>query len=78
MFHHFLIRDLLLVCPFKGGSTLVTLPRIVTPYRNSVDGTRARVTYQKLVTRSLVPSTLSRYGVTTRGNVTSVDPHFGS
>ena len=35
----------------KGGSTLVTLPRIVTPYRDSVDGTRARVTYQKLVTR---------------------------
>jgi hypothetical protein len=35
----------------KGGSTLVTLPRTVTPYRNSVDGTRDRVTYQKLVTR---------------------------
>jgi len=35
----------------KGGYTLVTLPRIVTPYRDSVDGTRARVTYQKLVTR---------------------------
>ena len=35
----------------KGGSTLVTLPRIVTPYRDSVDGTRDRVTYQKLVTR---------------------------
>ena len=34
----------------KGGSTLVTLPRIVTPYRDSVDGTRDRVTYQKLVT----------------------------
>ena len=29
----------------------VTSPRIVTPYRDSVDGTRARVTYQKLVTR---------------------------
>jgi len=27
----------------KGGSTLVTLPRIVTPYRDSVDGTRGRV-----------------------------------
>jgi len=27
----------------KGGSTLVTLPRIVTPYRDSVDGTRDRV-----------------------------------
>jgi hypothetical protein len=35
----------------QGGYTLVTLPRIVTPYRDSVDGTRARVTYQKLVTR---------------------------
>jgi hypothetical protein len=35
----------------KGGYTLVTLPRIVTPYRDSVDETRARVTYQKLVTR---------------------------
>jgi hypothetical protein len=35
----------------KGGYTLVTLPRIVTPYRDSVDGTSARVTYQKLVTR---------------------------
>ena len=38
------------VC-FYGGYTLVTLPRIVTPYRDSVDGTRDRVTYQKLVTR---------------------------
>jgi hypothetical protein len=36
---------------FKGGYTLVTLPRIVTPYRDNVDETRARVTYQKLVTR---------------------------
>jgi len=35
----------------KGRSTLVKLPRIVTPYRDSVDGTRAHVTYQKLVTR---------------------------
>ena len=35
----------------KGGYTLVTLPRNVTPYRVSVDGTRDRVTYQKLVTR---------------------------
>ena len=35
----------------KDGYTLVTLPRIVTPYRDSVDGTRDRVTYQKLVTR---------------------------
>jgi hypothetical protein len=30
----------------KGGYTLVTLPRIVSPYRDSVDGTRDRVTYQ--------------------------------
>ena len=29
------------------GYTLVTLPRIVKPYRDSVDGTRDRVTYQK-------------------------------
>jgi hypothetical protein len=36
---------------YKGGYTLVTLPRIVTPYRDSVDGTRDRVTYQKLFTR---------------------------
>jgi hypothetical protein len=36
---------------FKGGYTLVTLPRIVTPYRDSVDENRERVTYQKLVTR---------------------------
>jgi hypothetical protein len=35
----------------KGGYTLVPLPRIVTLYRDSVDGTRDRVTYQKLVTR---------------------------
>jgi len=36
---------------YKGGYTLVTLLRIVTPYRDSVDGTRDRATYQKLVTR---------------------------
>jgi len=35
----------------KGGYTFVTLPRIVTPYRDSVDETRARVKYQKLVMR---------------------------
>jgi len=34
---------------FKAGSTLVTLPRNVTPYRDSVEGTRDRVTNQKLV-----------------------------
>jgi hypothetical protein len=49
-----------------------TLPRIVTPYLDSVDGTRARVTYQNVVTRAQLPSTPSRYGVTIRGNVTSV------
>jgi len=36
----------------KGGYTLVTLQRTVTPYRDTVDGTRDHVTYQKLVTRS--------------------------
>jgi hypothetical protein len=43
-----------LLCPdgnSKGGHTLVTLPRIVTTYRDSVNGTCARVTYQKLVTQ---------------------------
>jgi hypothetical protein len=35
----------------SGGYTLVTLPRTVTPYCDSVDGTRDHVTYQKLVTR---------------------------
>jgi hypothetical protein len=34
----------------KDGYTLVTSPRTVTPYRDSVDGTRDHVTYQKLVT----------------------------
>jgi hypothetical protein len=33
----------------KSGFTLVTLPRTVTPYRDRVDGTRYRVTYQKLL-----------------------------
>jgi len=36
----------------KAGSTLVTLPRNVTPYRDSVEETRDRVTYQKFVTWS--------------------------
>ena len=35
----------------KGGSTVVTFPRTVTQYRDSVDRSRAHVTYQKLVTR---------------------------
>jgi hypothetical protein len=34
----------------------VTLPRAVTPYRDSVHGTRDRVTYQKMVRKS-------RYGL---------------
>ena len=37
----------------------VKLPRNVTPYRDSVDWTRDRVTYQKSVTRS-------RYGLVRR------------
>ena len=36
---------------FKGRYTLVTLPRNVTPYRDSVEGTCDHVTYQKLFTR---------------------------
>ena len=44
------------VSVLKGGSTLVTLPRNVTPYRDSVNGARDRVTNQRLVTRS-------RYGL---------------
>jgi hypothetical protein len=44
IFHH--LRQMHL----RVGYTLVTLPRIVPPYRDSVDGTRDRVTYQKLVT----------------------------
>ena len=36
---------------FQGRYTLVTLPRNVTPYHDSVDGTCDHVTYQKLVTR---------------------------
>jgi hypothetical protein len=33
------------------GNALVTLPRTLTPYRDSMDGTHDHVTYQKLVTR---------------------------
>jgi hypothetical protein len=32
----------------SGGYTLVTLPRIVTPYRDSVDGTRDSVNVSKV------------------------------
>jgi hypothetical protein len=35
----------------KGGYTLVTLPRTVTLYHDSVVGIRYHVTYQKLITR---------------------------
>jgi hypothetical protein len=35
----------------KAGYTFLTLPHIVTPYRNSVNETHTSVTYQKLVTR---------------------------
>jgi len=50
-----------------------------------VNGARDGVTYQKLVTRSQAPFSLSRYDVTLLGKVTSVDPplhlivnfHFG-
>jgi len=35
----------------KGRYTLVTLPRNVTPYRDSMDGTCDHVMFQKLVTR---------------------------
>jgi hypothetical protein len=58
----------------KGGYTLVTLPCIVTPYRDSVDETRDRVNNFCYVTRSRVSSTLSLYGVTIRGKVTSLYP----
>ena len=45
------VCPLALLCPFKGGSMLVTLTYTVTPHRDSVDRTRDHVTYQKLVTR---------------------------
>jgi hypothetical protein len=37
----------------KGGYIPVTLPRTLTPYRESVDGSRDHVTYQNLVTRNV-------------------------
>ena len=43
----------------NGRYTLVTLPRNVTPYRDSVDGTCVHVTYQKFVKRL-------RYGLVRR------------
>jgi len=47
----------------KSGFTLVTLPRTVTPYRDGVDGTRDRVTYQKLLTRSRYGLVLCAVGI---------------
>jgi len=47
----------------KGGSTLVTLLRNVTPYRDSVDRTRDHVTYQKLVMRSCYGSVWCAVGI---------------
>ena len=49
--HNTLRRHLHLMGLTKGGYTLVMLPHIVTSYRDSVNGTRACVMYQKLVTR---------------------------
>ena len=46
-------------CAVLSRVHTVTLSRNVTPYRDSVDGTRDRVTYQKSVTRS-------RYGLVRR------------
>jgi hypothetical protein len=43
--------DISSISVFKSEYTLVMLPRIVIPYRDSADGTRKHVTYQKLVTR---------------------------
>jgi hypothetical protein len=34
---------------YKGGHTLVTLPRTVMPYRDIVDGTCDHIMHQKLV-----------------------------
>ena len=45
------ISDYVSAAKCSGGYTLVSLPRIVTPYRDSVDVTRDHVTYQKVVTR---------------------------
>ena len=44
-------RNCLIIQYSEGRYTLVTLPRNVTPYRDSVDGTCDHVTYQKLVMR---------------------------
>jgi hypothetical protein len=46
-----LTRHRMECCYFLGEYAFVTLLRIVTSYRDSVDGTRNHVTYQTLVTR---------------------------
>jgi len=46
----YFLQPIPMVARSKGGYTLVTLPHIATPYRESVDRTRDRVTYQKLAT----------------------------
>jgi hypothetical protein len=51
----------------KDGYSLVTLPRTVTPYRDSVDGTRDHVTFQKLVTR--IFGALSVFGRRIKGMI---------
>jgi hypothetical protein len=43
--------DVVLMSVISHKGTLVTLPRNVMLYRDSVDGTRDHVTYQKLVMR---------------------------
>jgi hypothetical protein len=52
----YLIVHTIFPCDVKCWYTLVTLPCIVTPYCDSVDGTHDRVTYQKLVTLGIWPS----------------------
>jgi len=46
----------------QGGYRLVTLPRIVTPHRDSVDGTRDHITYQSWL-RSNFTGLLGRLSV---------------
>jgi hypothetical protein len=45
------LGEVLSAAHHKSGYILETLPRIVTPYRDSVDEICDHVTYQKLVTR---------------------------
>jgi hypothetical protein len=55
---------------YYGGYTLVTLSRIVTPYRDSVDGTRARVTHQSWL-RGNVTGFFGVLSVSTSHNTTN-------